>query len=45
MNDFCFPTSPEEFEEYVATMQEIAQEIAATTPDPMPEDFIKKDLD
>jgi hypothetical protein len=40
MNEFTtFPSTPEEFEEYAAVMQAIAQEIAATTPDPTPEDF------
>lgn len=34
-----FPTTPEEYEEYCAVMNEIAQEIAATTPDPQPHDF------
>jgi hypothetical protein len=38
-----FPATPEEYEEYVATMQAIACEIEATTPDPEPSDFYDKD--
>jgi len=39
MNEFNFPASPEEFEEYCAVMNALADEIAATTPDPQPSDF------
>ncbi len=39
MNEFNFPASPEEYEEYCAVMNALADEIAATTLDPQPSDF------
>jgi hypothetical protein len=39
MNEFNFPATPEEYEEYCAVMNALADEIAATTPDPQPSDF------
>jgi hypothetical protein len=39
MNEFNFPATPEEYEEYCAAMNALADEIAATTPDPQPSDF------
>jgi hypothetical protein len=39
MNDMNFPATPEEYEEYCAVMNALADEIAATTPYPQPSDF------
>lgn len=34
-----YPSCPEEFEEYCRVMNELADEIHASAPDPMPESF------
>ncbi len=34
-----YPSCPEEYEEYCRVMNEIADEIHASTPDPIPESF------
>jgi hypothetical protein len=39
MNDHLFPSNPEEYEEYCAVMNALAEEISATTADPQPSDF------
>ena len=39
MNDLLFPATPEEFEEYCAAMNEMADEAASTVRDPEPSDF------
>lgn len=39
MNEYTYPATPEEFEEYCMMMDMMADEAENSTPDPEPEDF------